>query len=272
METITAPNSLIDLMNLTHDAISLNAVYLGISVSAILVLAGILFGVFYFFNLKPLQDKITKQEDKIDALKKETEQVLKSVEQKIQESLKLFEENYEKYINSILVKNDEKNILENKNQIALVEKNIIEKIESVSETKDIKLKEIILSDTINKINVADKSLRETISPLKTSINSIGYSIKTIDRKIKSLELEEFARKNQMGAIYRAVELLKEDIDQKNNYGIPESIQKVEKQIKGILLSASDITQIEEQLVRLDSEPKYKKLVEDLRKAILKKEE
>lgn len=76
----------------------------------------------------------------------------------------------------------------------------------------------------------------------------------------------------MGAIYRAVELLKEDIDQNNNYGIPKSIQKVEKQIKGILLSASDITQIEEQLVRLDSEPKYKKIIEDLRKAILRKEE
>lgn len=70
METITSSNSLIDLMNLTHDAIYLNAVYLGISVSAILVLAGILFGVFYFFNLKPLQDKIIKQEDKIDNLKK----------------------------------------------------------------------------------------------------------------------------------------------------------------------------------------------------------
>ena len=39
-----------------------------------------------------------------------------------------------------------------------------------------------------------------------------------------------------------------------------------------MLSASDITQIEEQLVRLDSEPKYKKIIEDLRKAILRKEE
>lgn len=272
METIpTNSISFIDLINFTHDIASLNAVYLGISVSAILVLAGLLLGVFYFFNLKPLQEKITKQEDKIDTQKKEADKIIKSSEDKVEASLRIFKERYKKDIDKLITENNGKNILETKNQIGIAEKSLLEKIESVSENKNIKLKEVILSEATNKISVTEKLLQKEISSLKMSVSLTEGNIKGIERKIKKLELEEFARKNQMGAIYRAVDLLKEDIDEKSQFQIPQSLGTLRNQIKGNLLSVDDVTKIEEQLVRLDSEPKYKTSIKDVRDAVLKKE-
>lgn len=269
METIsTSSVSLIDLINLTQDIAALNAVYLGISVGAILIFAGVLLGAFSFFNLKPLQEKITKQEDKIDTQKKKIDQVLESSKTETEASLEVFKENYKKDVNELIIKNNEKNILETKSQITTAEKLFIEKIESISENKNIKLKEVILSETTNKISDTEKSLQKEVSSLKTSGDLMEQNIKNIERKIKELELEEFARKNQMGAIYRAIELLREDIDEKDQYNIPNSLEKLRGQIKGYRLSVSDITLIEAQLVRLDSEPKYKTQIKDVRADIL----
>lgn len=58
METISMPPiTLLDLVNLTHQIVNLNVVYLAISITIILG-SGVL---FYFVSLKPIQEKIKKQ-------------------------------------------------------------------------------------------------------------------------------------------------------------------------------------------------------------------
>ncbi|HAS80560.1 TPA: hypothetical protein DCS02_00805 [Candidatus Nomurabacteria bacterium] len=280
METITASNSLVDLMNLTHDAISLNAVYLGISVSAILVLAGILLGVFYFFNLKPLQEKITKQDDKMESQEKETTRVLKDTEEKNGKSLKDFEQKYEKHLNEILVKNNEKIILENKNIFAATEKSILEKIENVSEGKDIKLKEIIFSEVINKIAILEKILtfnivnakndsNKNLVELNKTIAELKSNIKEIKREIKILNIYKYSKEGQMGAIIDSMDVLREDIKEKR-WSILTSLERLSKEMDGIILESTYVSEIEEQLAILDKEPKYSVLVTEIRSKYLKK--
>ncbi|MCH7883171.1 hypothetical protein IIA95_02025 [Patescibacteria group bacterium] len=240
METLsTSSVSLIDLINLTHDVASLNAVYLGISMSAVLVLAGILFGVFYFFNLKPLQEKIIKQEDKLEAQKKEVNQVLKSTEDKIGKSLEVFKKSHGNDVNELIRKNNEKNTLETKNQIASIEKTLIEKIESVSEKKNIKLKEIILLETTNKINTAEKSTNIETNKLKTDFNEKSSSMnakiisleeKTFNlrRSLVNFEIEGHLKKGQVGAMRKMIEKLEMDI--KKGWGEESTILKIKDYI------------------------------------------
>jgi len=70
---------LIEFINLTHDVAQLNAAYLTISVSIILFLGG----VFYFFNFKPLQDKLQKQEEKIENERRENKSQLKKLRRSV---------------------------------------------------------------------------------------------------------------------------------------------------------------------------------------------
>ena len=73
-----------DLINLTQDIASLNAVYLTVSVGIILAV-----GVaFYFFNFKPLQEKITKQEDQLNSEKKSNEQKFERLTANVKETQK----------------------------------------------------------------------------------------------------------------------------------------------------------------------------------------
>ena len=67
METISASHiTLMDLASLTQGMASINATYLTISVTIVLALGA----AFYFFNLKPLEEKIAKQEEALSLEKK----------------------------------------------------------------------------------------------------------------------------------------------------------------------------------------------------------
>lgn len=236
MESVaTSSVTLLDLINLTHDVASLNAVYLGIAVSAVLVLAGILLGVFYFFNLKPLQEKITKQEDKIDAQKKETDRVLKSSEDKLEESLEKFRNEYAEHIDELLIENNEKNVLEAKSQIATAEKLLLEKIESISEDKDIKLKDIILSDVVNKISAAEKTINAEMAKLKTDFSGTNKNISSLEEKIFDLkrslvefEIEHHLKKGQIGAMRKMIDKL--EMDLKRGWGEDDTIMEIKDYI------------------------------------------
>lgn len=85
MENIsTSSVTLLDLIKLTQDIASLNAVYLSISVGIILALGG----AFYLFSLKPLQEKITRQEEQLDLEKKKNEEKLKQIIESLKEAQK----------------------------------------------------------------------------------------------------------------------------------------------------------------------------------------
>lgn len=264
MNITTTTISALDLINLSKDVAGLNAVYLGISVAIL--------GIFIYFNFKSLKDSLDKQEKTINDLKQEADKLLNKAKEQSDNSLENFKTSQLKEIAGSLEEQFKKTILEIENNSSKLEKSFFEKIETISENKNIKLKEIILSDTINKISITEKSLQEKITSLETSSGLIKQHIKNIDRKIKALELEEFSRKNQMGAIYRAVEMLRDDIDEKHDLNIPTDLERLKSQIKGCKLDVDDITLIEAELVKLDSQAKYKTLINDVRSAFLKKED
>jgi F0F1-type ATP synthase membrane subunit b/b' len=70
---------LTELINITRDIAELNAAYLAISVSVIIFLGGI----FYLFNVKPLQDKLQKQEEDIEKERKDNKHKLKKLRQSV---------------------------------------------------------------------------------------------------------------------------------------------------------------------------------------------
>lgn len=114
-------------------------------------------------------------------------------------------------------------------------------------SKDISM---IKSDLVKK---ADKSIVPNINDFKD-----------LKRTVKELRIFVYAQKGQQGEILETIELLKEDIDE-NNWRIDGVLEDLEKTIQKIDLKPNLITDIEEQLCRLDDKPKYKFLVSKIRK-------
>lgn len=273
--TSTAIISVIDLVNLYKDLAQLNLGYLSISVAIL--------GVFFYFNTKPLKDSLEKQDAAIKEIKKNAQEVIDFSKKEVKEKLENFEEHQTKEILSLLNQESKNISLQVENQVTAFDRDITEKVDKVAEQKYSKLREIVLSEIKSQVGVLEKDLLVKInsdksvlekenSLIKTSVNVVKQNLKDIERRIKELELEEFARKNQMGAVYRAIELLKEDIDEKSEYGVSKSLDRLYKQIKDIFLEADDITKIEAQLVRLETEPKYKMLIGKIRTQLSLKEE
>ena len=65
MITATSSIALMDIINLIKDISSLNLGYLGLSITVLVILGG----VFYFFNLKPWQEKTEKQEGNLENMR-----------------------------------------------------------------------------------------------------------------------------------------------------------------------------------------------------------
>ncbi len=234
-ESSTNTISVIDLINLSKDVAQLNLGYLAIAVTIL----GILGVVFVYFNINPLKDALNRQEDKVDALKKEADKILKSSEENVQVSLNNFREEQKQVTSEFLNQSEAKNILETKNQVALVEKVLLEKIESVSEGKDVKLKEIILSETVNKISATEKSvgiennkirvdLNEKITSLNGKITTLEKEIFEIRRSLVEFEIENHLKKRQVGAMRKMIEKLEMDI--KRTWGADDTLVEIKQYI------------------------------------------
>ena len=271
--TQTTTIDVIQLIGLSRDIAQLNLGYLGISVAIL----GVLGGVFIYFNIKPLKDALDKQEASINILKKETEALLEKSKEQSDETLENFKKDQTSALSILLDKRLEKMKLEMKNEIVETEKSISEKIDEISEGKDAKLKELILSEMTNRVSVLEKSLLTEIKKSKesievkiettdTGIRRLKSSVKDLNRDIKELKVYRYAQEGKMGAIIYSIELLKEDIDEKdmNDWRIPGRLENLKTNIKGISLDPEYITQIEEQLVRIDGEKKYSVLIKEVR--------
>ena len=269
--TSTEIVSALDLVNLSNSLAQLNLGYLGISVG-IFVLLG---GVFVYFNIKPLQDSLEKQSSSIEGLKKEAQEILEVSRKESGALLESFRKNQTEAMSALLSQESEKLLSQVESKVTAFDRDIAKKVDDVAEQKYSKLREVLLSDTKNQLGLLEKSLLAEMNKLKinlekeisatnTSEKLLNRSLKDIERRIKELELEEFARKNQMGSIYRAIDLLREDIDENDDSSISRSLERLQKQIEGVALKADDITDIEEQLTRLDKQPKYKIFVDKVR--------
>lgn len=272
----TTTISAIELINLSKDIAQLNLSYLGISVAILSVLGG----VFYFFNIKPFKDTLNKQEKTIDDLRKEADKLLDESKKQSEKTLKSFEKEQSDVLLKSLKQQHDKIISETENKITSLENDFLEKIESVAENKDVKLKEIILSKTDNLSGTLEKSLSVKINNFKNDLNgqitetnritdSLKSEIKDLKRDIKELLIYKYAKEGKMGSIIHSIELLKGDIDEKS-WRIPNSLEALKKYIKNVPLDADYITQIEEQLIRIEKDKKYNILIKEVKENYAKK--
>ena len=88
--------------------------------------------------------------------------------------------------------------------------------------------------------------------------------KDLSRTVKELEIFVHAQKGQRGEFMGWIEVLKEDIDDES-WRIAVTLEELEKTVSRIKLENTHITDIEEQLCRLDNKPKYNFLVAKIRK-------
>ncbi|MEK7585182.1 MAG: hypothetical protein AAB455_01530 [Patescibacteria group bacterium] len=168
METATTTLiDFLDLINISKDLAQLNLGYLGISV--------VILGVFVYFNIKPMQEKLGKQEDAINDLKKEANDLLGQADIQTKSSLKEFEEKQTSLVSTAFDQQKENIYLEVTNKIQIAESNILEKVNSISNDKDLKLKEILLSEMSNKILSIERSLTALLEEHKKT-NSERFSL------------------------------------------------------------------------------------------------
>jgi|GEM_PF-3288235 F0F1-type ATP synthase membrane subunit b/b' len=272
MEVIaTSTISVIDLINLSKDVAQLNLGYLGVSVAIL----GVLGGVFIYFNIKPLKDTLDKQEKTIEDLKKEAYSLLSQSGEQTDKTLSNFRSEQSVALSSVLKQQKETVDLEVANKIKESESFLIEKIESVSDNKDTKLKETILSEVTNRLAVLEKNLTSALGASKgdsdkrflqvdQSISGLKSNVKDAQRDIKELKVYKFSQEDKMGAIIYSIELLKEDIDE-NRWSILNSLERLQGEIDGKVVEPEYVAKIEEQLARLKDSPKYNVIIKAIRK-------
>lgn len=274
MELISAPQpagiSAIDLINLSKDIAQLNLGYLGISVAIL----GVLGGVFIYFNIKPLKDTLDKQEKTTSDLKERADQILDATKEQLERAINVFKNDQGELLAKALDDQLDKTRLETETKLSELENSLLEKVENVSEGKDAKLKEFILSEIANRVGILEKSLLNEIKNMKEDLkknigdiskqtNYFKTEMKDVVRDIKELKVYKYAQEGKMGAIIGSIDLLKGAIDEKD-WRIDLFLKSLKVNIKGYILEPEYIAQIEEQLARISTEVKYKVLIDEVR--------
>jgi hypothetical protein len=111
-----------------------------------------------------------------------------------------------------------------------------------------------------------------ISALKTELRQkadqkdivSAFAFKELKREVKDLKIFMHAQKGQMGEIYGLIDALKEDIDD-DSWRIDGVLEELEKAIGKTRLTNDVIASLEEQLFRLEDKPKYKFMMNKIRK-------
>lgn len=270
MPLSTSTISIIDLIGFSQQIAQLNLGYLGISVAIL----GVLGGVFVYFNIKPLKDSLDKQEKSLEELRKEARNLLNLSGEQLQNGLESFKFSQDESVSAILKQQEEKLDLETTNKIQKTEKLLVEKIGSVSEEKDVKLKEIVFSEVTNRSSLLEKSLTSQITTTKEAINkelaeakqkliSLEARLKESDEMIKELQVYKFSKEGQMGAIIYSIELFRdavadflktmESLSEPNKDLLEETMSwKVKTRLEGLIREIGD----------LNLEEKYKKQINE----------
>lgn len=199
------------LINSSKDIAQLNLGYLGISVAIL----GVLGGVFVYFNIKPIKDKLSKQEETIDNLKKEAFGLLDKSETQVKNSLEKFKETQDYSLSESLTQQKDNIFLEVTNKIQATENTLLEKIDLISNDKDLKLKEILLSEMDNKVLSLDKTLVAKIEEYKKIDderfldlkNKSDARFKEIAADILELKAYKYDMEGKMGGIIFTIDAL-----------------------------------------------------------------
>ncbi|MFA5954472.1 MAG: hypothetical protein WC817_03000 [Patescibacteria group bacterium] len=286
-------SSVLALASLSKDIAQLNLGYLGISVAIL----GALGGVFVYFNLNPLKENLSKQEKKIEDLKAEAHSLLDESKVQSEKTLEDFAiSQFDK--TSLLLKQQKNEIdLETKNKIQDSHSLLSDKIENISESKDLKLKEIILSESNNNLAILDKNLTLKISTTKEDVlkeiklvnAGINAKIKELSEKVIELQVYKYSKEGQMGAIIYSIELLENAIEDyfKTKKELVNKLEnssddktfgwKVNYRLEGLIkeigdskLEEDEVKKILIQISKIENESVFKVLAGELKKKVLYK--
>lgn len=276
MDTLSAVQtiSLSDVISMTKDIASLNATYLGITVTIILAVLTILVGVFYFINFRPLKESIDKQEKTINDRINENE--IKNLEllKTLQEEVQTYKDQILKTVTKTIEDAHDAVLLEVKTTIAESETELIEKLTAMADAKDATQKALITSEVSEKLSKLEANLKTYTDNAQVKLNSsleqLGSKVSTVterfnNQKIEIIELQRFmySQQGKMGSIYKSIVLLDEAITQKS-WRIPTRITELQTEIEGYVIDADVATKIEKQLIRLDGDKQYTLFIEKLR--------
>lgn len=271
--SVIEPTSAIDfgpIFELSRDIAQLNLGYLGISVAIL----GVLGGVFVYFNFRPVKDALDKQERIIENLRKRADELLEESKDKTTQLVEKFKVEQSEDINLALNNSRAAVLSETRQLTAELENLLSEKIETVSERKVQVVREIIMAETDSRLKELEKNLGSEIrastkelsmetSKLKSELDKLKELTKDLGRDVKELKVYKFEKEGKMGSIIYSIELLKEDIDEKN-WRVPDSLDRLFKVIEGVRLASNYVTDIEEQLIRLDADKKYADAISKIR--------
>jgi hypothetical protein len=277
-------NEMITSKDLIDTVITLATVNLGYLAASIATL-GIFVGVFIYFNIRPLKEILNKQEKRIDELKKEAQNLLITSKAQAEEIVDAFKAEQDKWFREEILQQEEKMKLEYKNIIQLVEKNLTEKIDEVSENKDLKLKDVVIAEITVMLANVEKNLKleitnnmqdnqDKISKIVTENSKFKSSISDFDEKIKELQAYRYNKEGRVGSILVTAELLKIAIDNHEKFrkSIPEyNIWKIESRLEELIedaekfyMNQKSIDEVEEQLKRIEKISPVEELIKKLR--------
>lgn len=287
---LTSPSTIsaIDLINFSKDIAQLNLGYLGISVAVLAALGG----VFYYFNIRPLKETLEKQEKMIQELKQKAQDLLALSAEQSDDKLENFKVDQSESLNLAFEQQEEKLRLEMINKIQEIESRLSDRIEEVSESKDAKLREIILFEAGSYSDKLEKELTSKITAMKEDmINEASLSaatfitlkaaIKVLDEKVKELQVYKYSKEGQMGAIIFSIDLLKYSIDdylslkEKSpdsdptifGWKVEYRLNELMREIGATALDNKYIVKIDEQLIRLVDETYFTALINQLKKKL-----
>lgn len=256
------------LQNLVGQLINNNLGYLSIAVT-ILVIIG---GTFVYFNIGPMREALKKQEKDIEDLKTEAHGLLAESRNQSEKDVERFTIIQEEK----LIQQKESLLLETRNEVQKIEKELSIRIGEVSEDKNIKLKEVILSEVDNRISLLEKRLEKYINSIKSQIDENISKIKDNNKELESefekvkrdvleLNFKKFLDKNQIGALATLLEKLELDI--KRGWGEEDTLLEIKeylenhsmpnlylKNLQDVLIKIKpDYSVIKEQILKLASE-------------------
>ncbi len=259
-----------EIINLSQGLATLNLGYLGISVTIIALLGG----SFYLFNVKPLKDTLSKQEDALNSLKNEVKSSFVRAEESLKSSVDVFRESYSEELAVILRQQEEKIISNSQSQMAILDKELSEKIDAVAKEKDDNLKVVLLSEIGNQIRSLEKTLSTTLDEYKVS-NSI--EVRSLEKKIdsglrelnitvKELEAFKYHSEGKMGGILSLMEVLEERIEYKPHL-LSFILEEMKARISQYSLHKEDADRLKDLLAKI-KQKEHKEIIAVIEKSIV----
>lgn len=228
------------LIDLSYNLATTNLGYLGVAITILLLLGS---GT-YIFSVKPFNDKIDKQEEELKSLKQKVEDDLKNAKQAISSDLERFKKDYSEELKTSTKQSYDKTKSDFESKLAILDKDLFEKINITAKEKDDSLKEVILSETSNKILSLEKIFHTEIDGYKIANdkeiallkNKINTGLRELSITVKELEAFKYDQEGKQGGIIKLIDSL-DDVIKYREWAIKFKLDDIKNKLPEYTLSS-----------------------------------